>query len=256
MIDPAPALSVLPEVAFVDPPAEYVRTSGDSIRVAVAQAFPEGADILVLGWSKEQQQMVEDFAFVLGDDLLIPAAALDTLPEGEIQLQLLARLGNDIQQRVTHRVVVVEPIIVEEPVYVALPVVGFDAPPATYHHDSDLDLALSVVGPMPAQGDIVVVAWLEDAQRMVSDFSFTLAEGGGWVIPAERMEMLPFGPVELQLLVRRQGEIRSVIVHKMEIRPATTGDIAFARRTRSGPQSLLAEHPKSTFRARAGRYRS
>ncbi|XAL98716.1 right-handed parallel beta-helix repeat-containing protein [Phycisphaeraceae bacterium D3-23] len=212
--------SALPEVGFVDPPSTYERGSGEAIRVSLAQSMPEGGDILALAWSKEEQRMVEAFAFIVGDDLLIPAQALDVLPAGGIQLQLLARLNNELQQRVTHALQLNEAVVPEPPTVVPLPGVGFVAPPSTYHHASGEDVAVSVVGPMPSNADIVVVAWSDSQQGMVSDFAFTM-DSGDWRIPAEQMELLPLGRVEVQLLLRRDNEVHSVTAHQMEIAPPT-----------------------------------
>ncbi|MEM9414639.1 MAG: right-handed parallel beta-helix repeat-containing protein [Planctomycetota bacterium] len=220
MVIPETPVSVLPEIGFVDTPGVYVRDSGEPIRVGLAESMPEGGDILALAWSKEEQRMVDEFAFIVGDDLLIPSSALDVLPAGGIQLQLLARLDNELQQRVTHVIEVQEPVVPEPPAPMPLPGVGFAAPPSIYHYESGDDLAVLVGGPMPEDADIVVVAWSDSEQAMVSDFAFTMTNGD-WRIPAERMERLPLGRVELQLLLRRNDEVRSITSHQLEIAPAS-----------------------------------
>ncbi|MFI4860303.1 MAG: hypothetical protein ACIAXF_06430, partial [Phycisphaerales bacterium JB063] len=216
IVVPNPAPSALPGVGFVDAPSTYERGSGEPIRLEMDGAMPEGGDILVLAWSKSEQRMIEEFAFVVGDDLMIPAQSLDLLPAGGVQLQLLARLDNDVQRRVRHVLEVVEPVVPEPPAPMPLPGVGFDAPPTTYYHESGEDLAVLVSGPMPDDADIVVVAWSDSQQGMVSDFAFTMTNGD-WTIPAARLDLLPYGMVNVQLLLRRDNEVHSVTAHPMEI---------------------------------------
>lgn len=220
LIPQAPA-QVLPELALVQPPAEFERGAAGSIAVTVDGLMPEGADILVLAWSRAEQRMVEEFAFVLGDDMEISGSALDQLPAGENQIQLLLRIENVVQKRVNHLIVVNEPPAPVEPETVQLPAVGFGVAPAVYHVGSGVELPLSVSGPMPAGGNVVVIAWSDTQQKMVDAFAMTL-DGDDWRIPASQLDLLPEGETQLQLLVRLDNEIQSIVTHTIQVAPAAS----------------------------------
>jgi hypothetical protein len=213
----------LPEVSIEAVPSAYVRGSGQPLTVTIDGELPENADVLVLAWSRAEARLVDEFAFVLGSDRRVPASALDKLPAGRVQLQLLTRVAGEVVQRVGYRFAVELPAAPEPPVEeeeVALPAVGFASAPAVYVMGSGIDLQLSASGPLPADGDVVVIAWSNSEQRMIDPFAFTIASDDAWAIPAAKMELLPAGSTQLQLLVRRNSHAEALVTHNLTIEPA------------------------------------
>ena len=117
----------------------------------------------------------------------------------------------------------VAPPIVVEPEVVALPAVGFEAPPAMFRRGTNTALALNASGPMPAQADVVVVAWSITEQRMVDTFAHTLEEDA-WLISAEKLAMLPDGEAEVQLLIRQDNQVKAIVSHRLRIERAPVID--------------------------------
>ena len=213
----------LPAVAIEDAPQAYVRGSGVALSVVIDGELPENADVLVLAWSRAEARMVDEFSFVLTSGLQIPSSVLDALPDGSIQLQLLTRVDGQVARRVGYRMVVSSPVVPVPPVVeaeVPLPAIGFASAPSSYVVGSGVDLGLTSSGPLPEDGDVVVLAWSDSRQAMVDDFAFTIAKDDAWVIPASRLAILPAGRTQLQLLVRRGNTAEALISHTLTIQPA------------------------------------
>ncbi len=99
----------------------------------------------------------------------------------------------------------------------ALPDVNFPGNmPTTYTRGSGQSFDLVLDGPMPDNGDIVVIAWSQALDNVVPAFAHTLS-GAPWRIDGAKMDQLPAGQVVVQLLVRSDYEIQYKVPHPMTV---------------------------------------
>jgi len=79
---------------------------------------------------------------------------------------------------------------------------------ASYEVGSGQAIPLVVMGELAANEDLLVLAWSGAESRMVDEFAFRMTQGP-WEIPADRLALLPAGRINLQLMVRQDGQIQS-----------------------------------------------
>jgi hypothetical protein len=174
-----------------DVPAQYAKGSGQAITFNVPDNMPAEADVLVLAWSDEQQQMVNAFAHRLSDGpWQIAAEQLEKLPLGRTQLQLLT-LNSPGGQLVTQWIEIVEK-----------PGIAFaDDAPDTITKGESTDVGFDVTGTVPDGADVLALAWSESESRMVNGYSHTLA-ADATMLDSEQFADLPTGRTQLQLMLR------------------------------------------------------
>ena len=63
---------------------------------------------------------------------------------------------------------------------------------------------------MPSDGSIVAIAWSNAESRIIDDFAFTMDLDHPH-IPGDRMDLLPAGSTQLQLLVRRSSQVHRIV---------------------------------------------
>ena len=83
--------------------------------------------------------------------------------------------------------------------------------PRSFVLGSNEPIDLVVKGDFPKNGDVLVLAWSDSHKRMVDKFTHSL-RAGPWQIDASKLELLPAGRVQLQLLRRRRvsGGIKNI----------------------------------------------
>ncbi len=209
--------STAPDVTFSpDTPDTYVKGSGESIDFVVDGELPAG-DILVLAWSDDQQQMVDEFAHTVTQaPWQIAADQLDKLPEGRVQLQLLRRVPD------APRTIARQWITVKAPVAPTTdaPSISFPADtPTTYRQGSGEAIPFNMEGTLPTDADVLAIAWSKDENRLVDEYAHTITSEP-WEISASQLDKLPAGDVNLQLLLRVPGQSNLKISHDITIQPA------------------------------------
>ena len=203
MLGVVPAVHADTAVTFPDDaPETYVRGSGQDLAFDVDGQIPQDGDVLVLAWSDDEQRMVDEFAHtVQSTPHVIAADQMDLLPDGRVQLQLMRRFPDEARTIARRWVEVVQPTRVE-----TLPAVSFaDDALTEYVRGSGATLPLAFDGPMPADADVLVIAWSDGERRMVSEFAHTL-DAAPWEISAAKLDTLPTGRVNVQLQARYNGE--------------------------------------------------
>ncbi len=210
-------LVVLPEApAPVAPTLTFqgtnrrVQGDGSSLRLNLKGALPAKGDVLVIAWDHERRRVVRDFELRLTESpWVIPAASLDRLPQGRVQLQALARSRNRVLDRQTHELRVVAPI--------TMPEVAFAEAASTFVLGSSQGITASASADLPVGGDVLVAAWSHDDRTMVKNFAFTL-KAGEWEVPAGKLNTLPEGRYTLQLLPRLNRRVMGKVRHELTVR--------------------------------------
>lgn len=199
-----------------DAPAAYRHGSGQAIEFEVDGTLPDGVDVLALAWSASEERMVDAFAatFEEGPWRLEPEQ-LDRLPVGDAQLQLHLRVPGADRTVSRHEIEILPALPEFE--------VGFDGVPSTYQQGSGQQIDLRVSGELPADGDVLLLAWSEAQGEMVDAFAHTL-EGEPWRIAPERLDVLPSGDVMLEVHRRVPNADRTAEQQWLEIHPADTDD--------------------------------
>jgi hypothetical protein len=106
------------------------------------------------------------------------------------------------------------------------PVVRFStSTPDTYERGSGESIRVNVSGEMPADADILAIAWDHDRRKIVDAFAHSLS-GSRPRISADKLDLLPDGRMQIQLLYRE----RSVVQYKKlrditVVTPADTVDL-------------------------------
>lgn len=228
-LQPAPAPK--PTVRFAsNAPAQYAVGSGESIGFTVDN-LPAGWDVLVLAWSNGQNRMVDEFAHSLtSGPWQITPAWLDKLPAGDLNIQLLARINDQPHARVTHWMQVsrtqesssddsaadagdndgannddADDSAADggDPQSPPAQVTVRFAPntPTTYETGSGADIDIVVEPALPANADVLLLAWSDAEQRMVGEYTHALTSAP-WRFDNARTDQLPTGSTQIQALLR------------------------------------------------------
>ncbi len=121
------------------------------------------------------------------------------------------------------------------------PVVTFAADtPDTYERGSGETVAVKISGTMTDQSDVLVLAWDDTRKQMVDRFAHVLNSGNP-MITADKLELLPDGHIQLQLLYRE----RSVVQYKKMrwvdvVTPAGSTDLGGGSVTTVNPPKITA----------------
>ena len=112
-ITPTPPTTLTPDAGPVSPstfsfvPKDTSWPHGDgAIEVSTpsAEAWPAGADVLVLAWSEAQRRMVDGVALrFVGPPVLLSPRQLEALPPGRVELQALWRINGQTLEKTTHK---------------------------------------------------------------------------------------------------------------------------------------------------------
>ena len=143
------------------------------------------------------------------------------MPSGNLELQAHYRVDGRIRQTVKHKF---ENRPAPQPTVADLPAVTFPAGVAeTLTQGQAPAMPFEVDGELPANGDVLVLAWSIDQNRLVPGFAHVFTQGP-FEISAAKLNTLPEGRVELQLRPRLNGKIEDKIVNTVTVRvPVTAG---------------------------------
>lgn len=207
-----PVISVAPETVFTVGQAA-------ALNIALADVIPNDCELVAMAWSVGNNQMVDAFEHTLSNsDPSISAGKMNLLPEGQNEVRLQVRQNGQVLKQVTAKVVV-EPKTEPEPILSAEPAARFANAPAQYTQQSGGAIGFEVEN-LPAGGDVLVLAWSDVQGKLVDGFGHTL-RGAPWQIEAAKLNTLPAGKVELQVIVRG-GDTRPKTTHRLVIVAPTT----------------------------------
>ncbi|MGB0766129.1 MAG: right-handed parallel beta-helix repeat-containing protein [Phycisphaeraceae bacterium] len=198
---------------FVDLGETYRQGSGQAVALQLTREPVEGEDILVLAWSDAEKRVVKEFTFpIKAAPWEIPAEKLDLLPLGDTNLQLLIRENGKKRAKVRQNVEILKAIVPFD--------IGFADTPSRYTLGSGQSIALKATGDRLEGQDVLVQAWSDAQGKLVDGFAFSL-KTSPWTIPASKLDLLPEGTVELQLLKRGNGVKK--YTHRMSVSLPTPG---------------------------------
>ncbi len=207
-----PVEPVLPTLAFTGAPTDYEIGSGRAITVAMDGQLEEDCDVIVLAWSDAQKRMIGSFAqtFTRGP-ITIPAAKIESLPPGEVQLQAMVRHRAKIKSRVTHDFTLRVPAPEPEPEPVQATVAFAPGSPAAHTVGSGAPVYFNVNGALGEDEDVLVIAWSTEQNRLVN-FNRRFVDAP-YRIEAAWLDSFPSGAVQLQLLLRRNNVVLQKVTH-------------------------------------------
>ncbi|MEM1445463.1 MAG: hypothetical protein AAGF84_05360 [Planctomycetota bacterium] len=198
----------LPEARFANPPAALIENAGGNVPFQLTGPLPAGADILVLAWDHDRRTMVDAFAHTLdGPPYVLDRTKIAALPQGNLELQLHVRGDGQFRQTDTHDVTVNAPTAAPEAGAEALPNVYFPNAGRSYTRGEGRSLRVTVDGDLPENADLLAIAWSLGQGELVERFAHPL-RAPGFNIPASRLDRLPQGQNEIQVLVRRDGQVQ------------------------------------------------
>lgn len=223
---PEPVI-LIPEIFVV---SSTVFVAGDASTVDISLSIPlaDGLTLTAQAFSVTENKLVAGFEHELDPSApAIKADKLNALAPGDYKVSVKISDGEKEKNTASFDVKVEAPVVPEptpepnpEPTPSADPVASFNSTPSTYTVGSGVDLSYDIEN-LPAGGDVLVIAWSDKLGALVDDFAHYLTEGP-YRISASKMDVLPAGTVELQLIVRG-GDTRPKTVHRLEIiRPTTT----------------------------------
>jgi hypothetical protein len=185
----------------------YTLGSGQSVPLKVTGEMFEGQDLMVLAWSVAEQRVVTEFAFTLTEGpWVIPADKLAQLPAGVNNIQLHVRTDDSTVKRVNRDIEFIKPVVPFQ--------IGFGDAPAAYELGSGKSINLVATGDLAEDADVLVLAWSVEQSKMVDNFAFTL-DGSTWTIPAGKLDALPEGKNEIQLIIR--DDKRTKLTHSLTV---------------------------------------
>ncbi|MEM7624450.1 MAG: right-handed parallel beta-helix repeat-containing protein [Planctomycetota bacterium] len=202
------------------------RQIGDGRGVSIEAQADNGqtnADVLVIVWDDDRREMVRGFKRELpaqGTHTLA-GSVLDQLPVGNMELQAHFRVDGRIRQTVKHKFVNrAAPNVTAAD----LPNIKFVAGVVdTVTRGEAAAMAFEMDGELPANADVLVLAWSIDQSRLVPGFAHVITDGP-FEISAARLNTLPEGRVELQLRPRLNGKIEDKIVNTVTVQtPVSAG---------------------------------
>lgn len=127
--------------------------------------------------------------------------------------------------------------------------------PAVYVLESGEPVDLVVDGWLPSGATLKVRAWHLTEQQFVGAFERTLGGDAGWSIPAEAMDALPVGHVQIQAVLSAPGLRNVEVTQRYVVLPAGT-DLADAEQwydpaepdfSESAPRALIPGEGFTTF---------
>lgn len=201
---PAP----LPVARFVDAPASFAEPAGGRVRFELTGPLPEGGDVLALAWDRDRGQIVDRFAHVLTKPpYVLDVNRIARLPLGNIELQLHVRDEGRFVQTDTHDYLMTAPPADRGGPGATLPQVSFPSQSRNFTRGDGRPLRLNVEGDLPQDADLLVIAWSLGRAELVERFAYQLT-AAPWQVPAEHLDRLPAGQNEVQVLVRRNGQVQ------------------------------------------------
>jgi hypothetical protein len=104
-----------------------------------------------------------------------------------------------------------------DPNRTAQPIVDFAADTEdTFERGSGEDLFIEVNGNMPGNADILAIAWDHDRRQIVSQFAHNVDKNNPH-IASEKLELLPDGRMQIQLLYREKSVIQYKKLHDITV---------------------------------------
>ena len=85
-----------------------------------------------------------------------------------------------------------------------------------YEHGSGESIRVTVQGTIPSNGDILAIAWNDDEKKLVNSFAHTLNNNNP-VLTAKKLDTLPDGRIQIQLLYREDSVVQYRKLHMFEM---------------------------------------
>jgi hypothetical protein len=106
------------------------------------------------------------------------------------------------------------------------PVLSFpSSAPDTHERGSNESIRINISGDMPANSDILAIAWDHDRKQIVSAFAHSLNTSNPR-ITADKLDLLPDGRLQIQLLYRENSVVQYKKLHDLTVvTPAGSVDI-------------------------------
>ena len=97
------------------------------------------------------------------------------------------------------------------------PVISFaSSAPDTFEHGSDEDVDINVNGDMPADADILAIAWDHERKQLIPAFAHTLNNANP-LVSSDKLETLPDGRMQIQLLYRENSVVQYRKLHDITV---------------------------------------
>ncbi len=101
-----------------------------------------------------------------------------------------------------------------------VPAIGFARGTApTREAGSGVSIGINVDGDMPAEADVLILAWSNTEQRLMDGFSHVVRDAP-WAVRASELNKLPVGEYELQLQPRLDKAVVAKVVMPLRVEPA------------------------------------
>ncbi len=191
----------------------------DDLPLVLSGDFPQRFDVVVQAWDMDRDRLATEFSHTLSrEPWVIRRAVLDTLPAGNVELQLLVRMEGKIERTVKQRYWV-EP----RSTSVQMPEISFSTDaPARHVNGSNQPIGVNIAGNMPAGGDLLVLAWDVRANGMVASFAHEV-DAAPWQVSASRMDKLAEGSYYVQVYSRLNNKVIGRISKSLEVVGGGTG---------------------------------
>ncbi len=195
-------------------PTTHEIGQNDSLSFALNGELAENQDVLALAWSDARQAMVSEFSqTITAAPFTVSAAMLDKLPAGRNNVQLLLRQADQTIQKVEHWIEVSEPVVIASQVTFAA------GAPTQYTVGSQQNIPFTLNGDLGDGDDVLVLAWSDSETRMVNGFAHKVT-GSPLVVAASKLDQLPAGRCNLQLMLRHNNAVTSRADLWLDIVPA------------------------------------
>jgi hypothetical protein len=232
-----------PTFQAIDVPHTRTRGSSEPIQINVSGSLAGYTGLLIQAWDVDNRRLVREFSHVLDRaPFTITAERLNMLPPSQYQLQVLLRRQGVTISRMDYRLRVVEPSApapsepkppvqpAPEPQLPSMPTVRFASnTPTSYQQGSGQSLTFQVEGgSLPQRTEVLVLAQtqaqVQNSSGVHNAFTMQVTGNGPFVIPANRMNMLPSGLIRLQLLSRVDSQPVNQVYHWIDVAsPASNG---------------------------------
>ncbi|MCC6682557.1 MAG: hypothetical protein IT445_16780 [Phycisphaeraceae bacterium] len=212
IIVPIAALNFATKISLTNVlPAQHTVGGDTTLQFALNNPLAKGQDVLVLAWSDKQKTMVKSFAYTISSTpYQVDGLHLDALPLGHNQVQLLLRTNNKIVSQVRHWIEVKPSVVIASAIKLSTNA------PTTHQIGQQHSLDFSLNGELGQNQDVLVMAWSDARQAMVSEFSQTIT-AAPFTISSAMLDKLPVGRNNVQLLLRQADQTIQKVEHWIEV---------------------------------------